>query len=275
MVNPVGYVHLLRIGIIGLGAIGRAICRAVDSSDLRLRVAAVTSRDRTKAEDFLKSLKAPPPWTSLDELIGASDLIVEAAGGQVVSSLAETVFDAGKDLLVISVGALLQRLDLVERARREGHRLYIPTGAIVGLDGVKSAMAGRVDRVVMTTRKPPRGLAGAPYLVDNGISVEGLTESKVVFEGNALEAAKGFPENVNVCAGLSLAGAGPEKTQMRIVADPSLDRNMHRFEVEGEAGRFEIQIENIPTENPKTGKLTAMSILATLKAIIAPLSVGT
>lgn len=266
---------MLRIGIIGVGTIGRAICRTVDSGDLLLRVAAVTSRDRTKAEDFLKSLKVPPPWTSLDELIGSSDLIVEAAGGSVVPSLAEAVFDTGKDLLIISVGALLQRLDLVERARREGRRLYIPTGAIVGLDGVKSAMAGRVDRVVMTTRKPPRGLAGAPYLVDSGISVEGLTEPKVVFEGNALEAAKGFPENVNVCAGLSLAGVGPEKTQMRIVADPSLERNMHRFEVEGEAGRFEIEIENIPTENPKTGKLTAMSILATLKAIIAPLSVGT
>ena len=200
---------------------------------------------------------------------------MEATGGDGVPGLVESVFNEGKGLLVISVGALLQRLDLVERARHEGRKLYIPTGAIVGLDGVKSAMSGRVDRVIMTTRKPPRGLIGAPYLVENDISVSGLDEPKVVFEGNALEAARGFPENVNVCAGLSLAGVGPEKTLMRIIADPALVRNTHRFEVEGEAGRFEIQIENNPTENPKTGKLTAMSIVATLKGIINPLSVGT
>ena len=266
---------MLKIGIVGLGAIGRGICHELSLDELHLLVVAVSSRNRRKAENFLKSLKRPPPWVLQSDLIGSSDLVVEASGGQEVPQLAENVFNAGKDLLIISVGALLQRLDLIERARLEGRKLYIPTGAIVGLDGVKSAMAGRVDRVIMTTRKPPRGLVGAPYLVDNGISVSELTEPKVVFEGNALEAARGFPENVNVCAGLSLAGVGPVKTQIRIVADPALVRNMHRFEVEGEAGRFEIQIENIPTENPKTGKLTAMSIVATLRGIVNPLSVGT
>ncbi|MFQ5693464.1 MAG: aspartate dehydrogenase domain-containing protein, partial [Nitrospinota bacterium] len=173
-----------------------------------------------------------------------------AAGGGIVPSLAEAVFGAGKDLMVISVGALLGRRDLLETARREGRRLYVPTGALAGLDGVKSAAAGRVDRVTMTTRKPPRGLAGAPHLVENGISVEGLTEPKVVFEGCALEACRGFPENVNVCAGLSLAGIGPERTRIRIVADPGIERNVHDIEVEGEAGRFTVHVENIPTENP-------------------------
>jgi aspartate dehydrogenase len=258
-----------------LGAIGRAICRAVQSGDLLVEIAAVNSRDREKAEPFLASLANPPPWVSLDELIQRSDLVVEAAGGAVVPSLAEAVFTAQKDLVVISVGALLGRMDLLERARREGRRLYVPTGALAGLDGVKSAMAGRVDRVAMTTRKPPRGLVGAPHLKENEITLEGLTEPMVVFEGRALEACRGFPENVNVCAGLSLAGVGPERTQIRIIADPGIDRNMHDIEVEGEAGRITIHIENIPTENPKTGRLTAMSIIASLKEIAGHLRVGT
>ncbi|MEE8111053.1 MAG: aspartate dehydrogenase [bacterium] len=269
---------MLKIGIVGLGAIGRAICRAVEEGKLNVKVAAVTSRDRRKAEGFLSALggSSPPvPWTTLDKLIGLSDLVVEAAGGPIVPSLAEAVFDAGKDLMVISTGGLLNRMDLLERARREGRRVYVPTGALAGLDGVKSAMAGRVDRVVMTTRKPPRGLAGAPHLVENGISVEGLTGPKVVFEGCALEACRGFPENVNVCAGLSLAGVGPERTQIRIIADPGIERNMHDIEVEGEAGRFAVHVENVPTENPKTGRLTAMSIIANLREIAGHLRVGT
>lgn len=265
----------LKIGIVGLGAIGRAICRAVEGGRLQVEIAAVSSRDRRKAEAFLSSLRNPPPWTPFAELIARSDLVVEAAGGPVVPSLAGAVFDAGKDLLVISAGALLDRGDLLERARREGRRVYVPTGALAGLDGVRSAMAGRVDRVVMTTRKPPRGLAGAPYLAENGISVEGLREPKVVFEGRALDACRGFPENVNVCAGLCLAGVGPERTRIRIVADPGIDRNMHEFEVEGEAGRFTVRIENIPSENPRTGRLTALSIIATLRQITGHLRVGT
>ncbi len=273
---------MLNLGIVGLGAIGRTVCRAVvageaeGGGELRARVAAVTSRDRAKAEDFLRALGgSPPPWMPLEDLIARSDLIVEAAGGPVVPSLAEAVFDAGKDLMVISVGAFLSRPDLVERARREGRRLYIPTGALAGLDGVKAAMAGRVDRVVMTTRKPPRGLAGAPHLVRNNISLDGLREPKVVFEGSALEALRGFPENVNVCAGLSLAGIGPEKTRIRVIADPGIERNMHTYEVVGEAGRMTVQIENIPTENPKTGRLTAMAIIAGLREIADSLHVGT
>ncbi|MFQ5914869.1 MAG: aspartate dehydrogenase [Nitrospinota bacterium] len=266
---------MLTIGIVGLGAIGRAICLAVEAGMLRAKIAAVISRDGRKAQGFLSTLRDAPRWGPLDELIDLSDLVVEAAGAHIVPALAEAVFDAGKDLMVISVGALLDRGDLLERARREGRRMYVPTGALAGLDGVKSAAAGRVDRVVMTTRKPPRALSGAPHLVENGISVEGLAEPKVVFEGCALEACRGFPENLNVCAGLSLAGLGPERTEIRIVADPRIERNLHDIELEGEAGRFTVHIENIPTENPRTGRLTAMSIIASLREIVGHLRVGT
>jgi aspartate dehydrogenase len=127
----------------------------------------------------------------------------------------------------------------------------------------------------MITRKPPRGLRGAPYLEANGISVEGLNAAKQVFCGNAREAAAGFPENVNVAAALSLAGIGPERTMVEIWADPQIDRNCHTIEVDSDAARFSLAIENVPSENPKTGRITALSVVAALRKLHAPLRIGT
>jgi aspartate dehydrogenase len=127
----------------------------------------------------------------------------------------------------------------------------------------------------MITRKPPRGLAGAPYLVANGISVEGLNAAKRVFAGTAREGAAGFPENVNVAAALSLAGIGPDRTLLEIWADPAVERNCHTIEVDSDSSRFTLSIENVPSENPKTGRITALSVLAALRKLGAPLRVGT
>jgi aspartate dehydrogenase len=128
----------------------------------------------------------------------------------------------------------------------------------------------------MVTRKPPRGLVGAPYLEENAIDIAGLSEPKRVFAGTAREAARGFPANVNVAAALALAGIGPERTTIEIWADPSITRNTHRIEVEAEAARFSMQIENVPTEeNPRTGRLTALSVVAALRKLAAPLAIGT
>ena len=126
----------------------------------------------------------------------------------------------------------------------------------------------------MTTRKPPNGLAGAPYLVANGISVEGLNAPKRVFVGNAREAAAGFPANVNVAAALSLAGIGPDRTTIEIWADPTVDRNCHTIEVEADSARFSLTIENVPSENPKTGKITALSVLGGAAEAACPGSGG-
>jgi aspartate dehydrogenase len=127
----------------------------------------------------------------------------------------------------------------------------------------------------MTSRKPPRGLAGAPYLAAHGIDLAGLAAAQVVFEGSAREACRGFPANVNVSAAVSLAGIGADRTRVRIVADPAIDRNMHEVEVTGEFGRFSVQIENVPTVNPRTGLLTVLSVVAALRKLTAPLRVGT
>ncbi|MDA1128613.1 MAG: aspartate dehydrogenase [Chloroflexi bacterium] len=263
------------IGIIGCGAIGQALLRAADSGQLNVAVAGVTSRDEHRAHEFLGSLDSPPPYLDRQELISQSDLLVETAGGHVVSELAKETFAAGKDLMVISIGALLDDPGIIRQARETGCRLLAPSGAIAGLDGIKSACAGQVDSVTMVSRKPPIGLEGAPHLVENGISLEGLEEEKVVFSGTAREAVKGFPANLNVSAAVSLAGLGPERTQVTIIAVPGLARNCHDIEVLGEFGVLRVHIENNPSENPKTGRLTALSIIRSIQDAVDPFRIGT
>jgi aspartate dehydrogenase len=132
-----------------------------------------------------------------------------------------------------------------------------------------------VESVTIETRKPPRGLDGAPYLVKHGIDVLAVNAPTVVFEGNALDAAAGFPANVNVAAALALAGVGPERTTVRIWADPEAERNMHTIRVEAAAARLTMTVENVPSEaNPRTGKLTPLSVLACLRGMTSTLKVG-
>ena len=265
---------LKSIGIVGCGTIGRALIAAVEAGKLSVRIAGVTSRTKKNALEFLSAFKSPPPYLALQELIAAADLVVEAAGGSVVPSLAKEVFAAGKDLMVVSVGALLDHPEIMDQSRRTGCHLYVPSGAIAGLDGIKSAAVGQIAHVTHTTRKPPAGLEGAPYLIERGISLGGLKGEKEVFAGSAREACRGFPANVNVTAAVSLAGIGPDRTRVRIVAVPGLPRNCHDIDVEGEFGLLHVHIENVPSENPKTGKLTALSIIRALQDVVDPVRIG-
>ena len=179
-------------------------------------------------------------------------------------------------LIVLSCGALLDNFDLVDLARRQGGRILVPTGALLGLDAVQAAAVGAISRVHMITRKPPNGLEGAPYLVENGISVLGIGEALRVFNGTAREAARGFPANVNVAAALALAGIGPDRTTIEIWADPRVTRNTHRIELEADSVRLSMQIENVPSvENPRTGRLTPLSVIALLHKLSSPLAIGT
>ena len=261
-------------GIVGCGSIGRALLRAADAAALPMAVAGVTSRTEASARAFLETLTKPAPYLSLDSLIEASDLVIETAGGHVVPELAERAFTAGKDLMVISVGALLDHPEIIDAARKTGCRLIVPSGAIAGLDGIKSASSGPVDFVRLTSRKPPGALEGAPFLVERGLSLAGLTEARELFYGPAREAVRGFPDNLNISAAISLAGIGPDRTEVRIYADPAVSRNCHDIEVEGEFGRLHVHLENIPSENPKTGRLTALSIIRAVRDAVDPVRIG-
>jgi aspartate dehydrogenase len=190
--------------------------------------------------------------------------------------VAESVIAEGRIFMPLSVGQLLENWDLVDLAKAKGARILVPTGALLGLDAVRAAAEGEIRSVTMITRKPPGGLEGAPYLVEHKISLRGLNEPKKVFDGTAREGARGFPANVNVAAALSLAGIGPDKTRLEIWADPALDRNTHRIEVDADSARFSMTIENVPSEeNPRTGKITALSAVAALRGLVATLKVGT
>jgi aspartate dehydrogenase len=265
-----------KIGIVGMGTIGRAIARAIDRGQVEARLEAVTGRDLDKLRAFVATLASPPAVLPLADVVAKCDLVVEAATQQVLPELAPLVLGQGKDLMVLSIGGLLGQADWVELARRNGCHIYAPSGAIVGLDGVKGACAGEIRSITMETRKPPKGLAGPGYFTEQGIDLFALTEETLVYEGPAVEACRLFPANVNVLAALSLAGLGPERTRLKLYAVPGSERNVHDITVEGEHGRFAVHIEGIPSEtNPRTGRLSYLSAIAMLKGLTATLRVGT
>lgn len=265
----------MRVGIIGLGIIGQALARAIDRGEVAAQLTAVHSRTHERAQAFASTLRCVPEVVDVAGVIARCDLVIEAATQAALVACAPRVLTAGKDLMVLSVGALLEHPEWPPLAAQHGARLYVPSGAIVGLDGLKGACAGRVDAVTITTRKPPQGLAGAPYVEAHGIDVYAFTTETVIFEGSAREACRGFPANVNVAAALSLAGIGPDRTRIRILVAPGSTRNMHDVEVEGEFGRLTTHIENVPTDNPRTGKLSYLSAIAMLKQIVSPIHCGT
>ncbi len=176
---------------------------------------------------------------------------------------------------MLSCGGLLGRQDWLDLAARNRCRILVPSAAIAGLDGVKGARVGAITSVTMETRKPPRGLAGAPWIAERGIDLDAITAETLIFEGSATEACRAFPANVNVVAALSLAGIGPEKTRIRVFAAPEQKMNRHRITVEGEFGHLAIEVENVPSENPRTGKLSYLSTIALLRDLGATLRVGT
>jgi aspartate dehydrogenase len=266
---------MIRVGIVGLGTIGRQICRAIEAGIPGISLAGGTGRDRAKAEAFLVTLPSKPPFLSPEELIQASELVVESATQAALQELAPKVLEAGRDLMVLSCGGLLGRSDWVELAEKNRCRILIPSGAIAGLDGVKGARVGAITSVSMESRKPPRGWAGAPYVVEKRVDLDSITEETLIFEGPATEACKAFPANVNVLAALSLAGVGPELTRIKIFAVPGLARNTHQITVQGEFGGLQVRVENVPSENPRTGKLSYLSAIATLRDLGATLRVGT
>ena len=266
----------LTVGIGGLGTIGLTIAKALDEGIPGLRLAAVAARRKEQAAQRMHGFRMIVPVVELAELAELADIVVECCPSAHFDEVAVPAIERGRVFVPLSVGQLLPRMHLVDRARETGARIIVPTGALLGLDAVRAAAEGKIHSVRMITRKPPNGLAGAPYLVANKISVEALNTPKKVFEGTAREGAKGFPANVNVAAALSLAGIGPDATRLEIWADPTVDRNTHRIEVEADTARFSLEIANVPSEeNPRTGKITAASVIAALRALTSTLKVGT
>ncbi|MDD1734823.1 MAG: aspartate dehydrogenase [Methanothrix sp.] len=268
----------VKIGLIGCGAIGAEIARALDRGRIDATLVAVCDHNPETASALIESLEHKPIKARLEELVDLADVVVEAASQKAVPAVARETLGRGKSLMIMSVGALADRelfAEVKRLARENGARVYLPSGAIAGLDGLKSASMGGIRRITLTTTKNPRGLQGAPYILEKKIDLSALTGPTVIFQGSALEAVKAFPANVNVAATLFLA-AGEGEVEVNVVADPDIKINQHEILVEGDFGRISTKVENIPSpQNPRTSYLAALSAIATLRSIVDPVKIGT
>lgn len=265
-----------KVAVAGLGAIGLEVARAIDRGQIPgLQLSAVCSRSLTTSRHRTANFKGQPTAVSPGELGGLCDIVVECVPKDSFLQIAEPVLTAGATLVTVSGAALLANPGIVRMAEAHQARIVLVTGAVLGLDAIRAVAEGHVRSVRMITRKPPRAIANAPYLTERGIDVLRISDPTRVFNGTAREGAEGFPSSANVAAAVGLAGIGAELTQLEIWADPTLARNTHTVVVEADSARFEMKIENVPSEdNPRTGKITALSVIAALRAEVSVLRVG-
>jgi aspartate dehydrogenase len=258
----------MRVGLIGLGAIGRGVLRLLRTTDDVELVGALVADPRKS-----RGQGTPPICGALDQLLETRpEVIVELAGHAALGCYGPPILRAGIDLIVVSVGALADpdvERAIVEAARAGGSRVIVASGAIGALDAIASAaVCGGLTRVTHTTRKPARALLEPAEAAH-------LKEARELFRGSAREGALRFPESINVAAAVSLAGIGLDRTEVRVIADPSVDRNSHEVVAQGEFGDLRFEIRNIPSDdNPRTGRLVAMSIVHALRRRHAVVVVG-
>ena len=266
---------MLKIGIVGCGAIGSFISKKVaDGTIKNAKISAVYDRNFDKAEKISKMTGAKI-CSSVDELVKEDlDLVVEAASIKAVEEIAEKSLMNKKDVLIMSVGALADKelfLKLKNLAKSVGKRIYIPSGAIGGLDAIKALRLGEIEEVVLKTTKPVAALEDA--LKNLGYKVDEIKNPIVVFEGDVFDAIKKFPANINVAVTLSLATEFPAKVV--IVADPNAKLNKHEIFVKSSIGTLKVCVENVPfEENPRTSALAAYSAVRLIRDLAEPIKIG-
>ncbi|ASP20827.1 L-aspartate dehydrogenase [Antarctobacter heliothermus] len=268
--------RILKVAVGGFGAIGKAVAAALDQGIDGLELVAISARDVTKAKAHMSAqFRRSYDVYSLDALATTADVVVECCPAHLLDQVARPTLEAGKVVVVASVGGLLDAPHLKEIAARTGGRILVPSGALLGLDAVQAAAQGRIDSVTIITRKPPASLRGAPAIEKLGLDLDGLTDPVQCFAGSAQDAINGFPANTNVAVALGLAGIGTERTRVEVWADPTVDRNTHSITVMSHSANMTMKIEGIPSEdNPRTGRITPLSVISTLKRLTAPLVIG-
>ena len=270
-----------KIALLGCGAIGTQIALAIDSGKIPAQLTQIFDQSRESAEKLASNLKNKPVIVQNSHLLssGPVDLVVEAASQQAVKDVALSVLQNKKDLLLMSVGALLDNaiIDVLSDACKEFSKtIYLPSGAIAGLDAIKS-VKDEINSVILTTTKHPSSLKGAKFFETSDIVPDKIEKTTIIFEGTAEEAVKLFPANINVAALLSLVGIGSKHTKVKIVADPLTTKNTHQIDVEGKFGKMNFLIQNEPDKNnPKTSRLAILSAIQTLRNYCSDnISIGT
>ncbi|MEM1514802.1 MAG: aspartate dehydrogenase [Candidatus Bathyarchaeia archaeon] len=271
------------VGLVGCGAIGSVIAEALDKGRVDNAILVIVYDiilERAKklvSKLSYKSLIAG----SLDEILRRSDvhLVVEAASQDFVREYAVKILNSNKDLLIMSTGALLDETlfsEIAKATERTGKKIYVPSGAIVGIDNIKSAVLGKIEEAILITRKPPISFRDTNLIEKNKIDISSIREPLILYEGPAREAIKILPQNVNVAATLSLAGIGPDKTKVKVIADPAVKNIVHEIYVKGEFGEIYTKAVNKPfPKNPRTSYIAALSAIATLRRITSNIVIGT
>jgi len=254
----------MKVGIVGCGAIGSEVARAASAMT---EVTELWLFDiDPDAPALLKSLPRTHIAASAADLLRHVDLVVECANKGVVQTVVRDALATGKKAMLMTIGALADdalREELTGLARKHGGKIYIPSGAVMGVDGVKAAAAADLKSVTLVTTKPPAGLD------------KKLDRWTLLFSGPAREAVQRFPKNVNVAATLSLAGLGFDQTHVQVAVDPLATRNSHKVIIEGNFGRARIEVENLPSPtNPATSYLASLSAIAMLRRILSPIEIG-
>jgi aspartate dehydrogenase len=271
----------MRVALIGCGAMGKVIVKAIlDGKIPGIDLAAVAE---IRPSEELLQMSAKKGFALVQDplmvLEYSPDLVIEAAEQEIVRRYASHFLKAKKDLMIMSVGALADTSflkELLELARAQGVRVIVPSGAIGGLDAIKSARVANIHEILIRNIKPPQGLEGAPFIVKNKIDLRSFKTPTQIYEGFADEAAREFPKNLNVTVALSLAGIGPEKTRVTVIVDPNETRNIHEITAKGDFGEAKFTIAGLPSlDNPKTSYLAGLSVIATLRDLVNPLQVGT
>lgn len=268
----------LKIGIVGCGAIGSRLAKSiVENFSDKAELSGLYDMDLEKAYSLASELKKKNIVAlSLEDLIKKCSFVIEAASAKISKSVAKLSIESGRDIMIMSVGGMLEAEDIFDLAREMKRNIYFPSGAICGLDAVKAAALSKIDKITLTTRKPPAGLIGNPYLLKSNINLDRIQGETVVFEGSVDMAVKLFPQNINVAATLSLASGCKDKILVKIITSPEYTKNSHEILVEGDFGKIQSISENIPcADNPKTSFLAVLSAIATLKRILEVIKIGT
>lgn len=264
----------MKLGIIGYGSIGRIVAQAIaDGQAGNTRLTAVL--DVYEEPPFANIQGAPGYYRDLQAFLAADlDTVVETASQAVLKQVAVPVLRRGLNLIAMSIGALVDQPFyhiLQATAAAQNRQVYIPSGAIGGLDALAAAAVAGLDSVTLTTTKPAKSLAVVGLSVDPAT----LTEATCIYEGPAAEAVKHFPQNINVAAALSLVGIGFEQTTVRIVADPAATVNQHHVEARGRFGTLRLELALLPSpDNPKTSYLAALSVVSLLRRLSNPVRIG-
>ena len=262
----------MKAGIIGCGFIGSEIAQFLDNED-SFELIGLNDIDEIKAEELGKKLENnKPKFMDINEIIKKSDLIVESAAKNVIGTILKNknLDKENKKLLIMSTGGFIRNIDILKKIKH--CEILLPSGAIAGLDAIKS-VSGRIKSLTLTTTKQIASLQGAPYIISRKIDLTKLRSKKIIFEGSLKDAIEGFPQNINVAATLFLASKF-KNIKVKIAADPDTKFNTHEIEAAGDFGVISIKTQNLPSKNPKTSYLAVLSAIQSIKNLKNKIKVG-